>query len=64
MIINMIKRYIANLNEKDYIKLKREVMNAIRSHIANLNDKAYIELKSEVMREIEIEDKRRGLHNE
>jgi ribosomal protein S17E len=56
MIKNMIKGYLANLNDKDYKELK----NMIKGYVANLNDKDYIELKEEVLKVIEIEDKKRG----
>lgn len=60
MIKNMIKGYLANLNEKDYKELK----NMIKGYVGNLNDKDYKALKEEVISVIEIEDKKRRMEDE
>jgi ribosomal protein S17E len=57
MIKNIIKGYLATLNEKDYEELK----NMIKGYVGNLNDKNYKKLKEEVLKVIEIEDKKRGI---
>jgi ribosomal protein S17E len=57
MIKNMIKGYLANLNDKDVKELK----NMIKDYVANLNDKNYKKLKEEAAQVIEIEDKKRGI---
>jgi predicted adenine nucleotide alpha hydrolase (AANH) superfamily ATPase len=61
MIKTMIKSYIANLNDKEYIELQNTIKREVKSYVANLNDKEYIDLKSWVMQVIQTEDQRRGI---